>query len=110
MPRLGKVYEKHSGGPTEILGVACGNDDAQTIHRFAQEKGLRFPIAMDPDRRIRGDYRTYRVPTVVVVGVDGVIRATYVGGTDQLANAVDQTLTALETDGPLPEYTLEGGG
>jgi len=110
MPKLQEVYTRHKGDPVHIIGVAVGNDDAAAAGAFAKEKGLQFPIAVDADRTVRRAYGLLKVPTLVVVGKEGEVLATYVGATERLAGVVDQTLAALVSGGTPPDYAEEGGG
>lgn len=45
------------------------------VRKFAEQKGLIFPVLLDRDARVtRKKYGVYMVPTLFLIGKDGVVR------------------------------------
>ena len=67
-PELVALYDRLSGRPFELVAIAVG-DERDDALRFAQIKGMRFPVALDS-----GQSRLYRVrafPTSIVIDPAG---------------------------------------
>jgi len=109
-PKLSQVVAKHKGAPVSVVGVTSGNDSEKDISDFAKRSHLDFAWAMDPGRKVREAYGITIVPTLVFLGKDGSVAAVYEGSTERLADAVDRTMFALVSDGPLPDYAEKGSG
>jgi len=54
------------------VGITSG--DPSRVEPYREEKGLRFPIYLDPERTFIRDWEVQAVPYVVVVGPDGAVR------------------------------------
>lgn len=109
-PKLAEAFAKHKGDAIAVLGITSGNDTEKDISDFAKRHHLDFAWGMDPGRRVRDAYGATIVPTLVFVGKDGNVAKVYEGSTDRLADAVDRTIQALVSGGPLPNYAEVGSG
>ena len=54
------------------VGITSGQ--AELVEPYREEKGLRFPIYLDPEGTFIRDWKVQAVPYVVVVGPDGAVR------------------------------------
>jgi peroxiredoxin len=109
MPQFGDVHRNHAKGPVEVLAIAT-RWSAEQVAEYAREVKLDFPVALDSDRAVTKAYSIDRVPTLVFTDADGKVLRSYVGGTDELPEVVDDTLEAIAEGQPLPEYEIIGGG
>lgn len=110
IPKLGAVFARHPSAPARIFGVAVGSDNKVTAGDFQKTASFPYPTGIDETRDVRANYRLTRVPTLVLVDPAGKVLRTYVGGRDEMIQAVDAALTALEKGTAVPEYDLVGGG
>ena len=89
MPSLQRVYERYREEGLEVLAVAVDDLPGERqpdgrieglVSRFVDEYGLTFPVAIDPTGRTEQRFGTEFLPTTVLIGRDGRIRTTEVGG------------------------------
>lgn len=78
MPALQTLRDETSSDQLEILGVNLG-ENAETIAGWKATYQLTFPLILDLDGRIAGDYRLRGQPTTVIVSPDGIITHIFYG-------------------------------
>jgi peroxiredoxin len=110
MPRLADIYRRMSDVDVHVVGVVVGKDDAASAERFATDKNLDFPLAVDAERQVRADYELQRVPSLVLVDADGKVARVYEGSSEQLTGIVEQTILAAARGDEPPDYYLVGNG
>jgi peroxiredoxin len=110
MPRLADIYRRMSDVDVRVLGVVVGKDDASSVERFARDKNLDFPLAVDDQHQVRADYGLQRVPTLVLVDAEGKVARVYEGSSEQLSGIVEQTILAAARGDEPPDYYLVGNG
>jgi peroxiredoxin len=66
----------------------------ETVQAFAHDQGLTFPILLDEDGGVAGEYDVRGVPTSFFVSRQGVILARYIGPLDEslIREYLDQLL------------------
>ena len=100
MPALQELYEKHREDGLVVVAVnATDQDSAEAARRFVAERGLTFPVGLDPQGEASRLYALQAMPSTFVVDREGVVREVLIGGPVSLG-----TLRSLVT--PL----LEEGG
>jgi len=82
MPAMQRLYERFSRDDFEIAAIsidarpgrfdALGNTGGNPV-AFARERGLTFPVLLDPSGEIQRVYRTTGVPESFLIGRDGII-------------------------------------
>lgn len=82
MPAMQRLYERFSQDDFEIAAIsidaspgrsdALGNAGGDPV-AFARERGLTFPVLLDPSGEIQRVYRTTGVPESFLIGRDGII-------------------------------------
>lgn len=110
MPKLGEVYRRHADLEVQVFGIVIGKDDETSAARFAAEKGLDFPLAVDTQKTVRELYPLRRVPTIVLIDAEGNIQRVYEGSSEQLSGIVEQTMLAAARGDQPPDYYLVGNG
>ena len=110
MPRLAEMYNRLSEVNVRVLGIVVGKDDNASAEKFASDKQLQFPIAVDSEKQVREEYGLQRVPTLVLVDENGNVARVYEGSTEQLTGIVEQTMLAAAGKDSLPDYYLVGNG
>jgi peroxiredoxin len=75
LPHLEKqIYQKLKDRKDFCL-IAIGREhNAPELEKFRKEKGLSFPIAPDPGRKIYGKYAEKFIPRGFIIGKDGKIK------------------------------------
>ena len=77
MPMLVDYGRRNPSG-VKILAINAGETQAEAA-AFAQEYGMSFPVLLDPDSRFLDSILVDNLPTTILVGPDGVVRAVHVG-------------------------------
>ena len=78
MPLLNAYYQAHQDEGFIILAINAG-DPASDAAVFANQRGLTFPVLLDPNTNLLTSLGVHSFPTSILVGSDGVVKAIYVG-------------------------------
>ena len=82
MPELVAAYEEHQEAGLVMVGINLQEPDGAVL-AFAQEFGMRFPIAIDRDGEVADAWRLggpiEGIPTSYFIDETGVVRALYYG-------------------------------
>jgi peroxiredoxin len=78
MPYLNAYYQAHQAEGFVILAVNAG-DSASVAAAFANQKGLAFPVLLDPNTRLLTSLGVHSFPTSILVSSDGVVKTIHVG-------------------------------
>jgi len=76
-PVLAEAFRSHSRNEVEFIGVSI-DDSSVEAARAKEHWGIPYPVAVDDGSVSRG-YDVSLLPTVVVIGRDGVVRHTTTG-------------------------------
>jgi cytochrome c biogenesis protein CcmG, thiol:disulfide interchange protein DsbE len=88
LPMLQRIADddaKAHGGKPRFAIVGVSRDDAgeeSVVKAFTGSLGLRFPVGIDEGPIARA-YRVDTLPTLVVIGADGIVRRTSIGLTPE---------------------------
>lgn len=72
----------------EFAAVSVG-ESLETVQAFAQARDFKHAILLDPDRKASASYGVTSLPTIILIGKDGLVRSAHVGNTRDIR----QTLT-----------------
>ncbi len=82
MPDMEAFYKKHKTD-VEILAVnytaSEGANGEEKVKKFAEEKGITFPILLDKDITVTTTYKVITIPTSYFVDTKGVIQDKFIG-------------------------------
>jgi peroxiredoxin len=78
MPDLNTYYQAHQGEGFVILAINAG-DSASVAAAFANQKGLAFPVLLDPNMHLLTSLGVQSFPTSILVSADGVVKTIHVG-------------------------------
>jgi peroxiredoxin len=78
MPDLNAYFQAHQADGFMLLAINAG-DPASDAAAFASQKGLAFPVLLDPNTRLLNSLGIHSFPTSILVGTDGVVKAIHVG-------------------------------
>ena len=90
-PILSRVAERYKDRGLVVVGVNT-SDKPGLASVFATKKQLRYPIVFDNDGEAGHAYAVESLPTLVIVGKDGTVRAVRSGIVDE--NALDALVGA----------------
>lgn len=82
MPDMEAFYKKHKDD-VEILAVnytlSEGANGEEKVKKFAEEKGITFPVLLDKDITVTTTYKVITIPTSYFVDTKGVIQDKFIG-------------------------------
>jgi thiol-disulfide isomerase/thioredoxin len=84
LPHLQKV-----GGDGVVAVAVNEQDKAEAIRQFLAGKQFTFRVADDTDGAVARMYDVSTLPTTVVIGADGMVRAVIVGWSTDSARQID---------------------
>lgn len=79
MPSMQRAWEQLRNNDVVMMGINVG-EDAETIAEFVEEYPVDFPILMDQDSRVAGDWAVLGLPTTYVVDRTGHLVYKALGG------------------------------
>jgi len=79
MPVLEPLYKKYKDRGFELLGVHMG-DDPEAVAAIVKAGSLSFPMVLDKALKSRDLYGVKAVPTMFVVGREGLVVEKVLGG------------------------------
>jgi len=94
-PQLSLAGRELSGRGVSLVGLSVDRMPLPSVVRLARQLGMDYPIAM-ADSELARSFSVEALPTTIVVGKDGKVAQTFVGGIDasQLGRAVNRALSA----------------
>lgn len=102
MPVLERLHRTLGPRGLTVVGINAREDPA-AARRFADALGLSFPMVLDQEGRINGQYGVVGLPTTFLIGRDGRAVALAVGPRDwegSAAHAVIEAMLAEATPHP----------
>jgi peroxiredoxin len=93
LPSIEKIYQDYSKSGVIIAGV--NDEDSGKVKSFVKKNEYSFPTLMDSSRKVHAAFRVRAIPSVLVIGPDGVITKHFIGGRSEkdLRAALDQALS-----------------
>lgn len=96
MPELDALYRQYRDQGLTVWGISV-DPRAEQARAFADDLDVSYPLLLDSDMRVSGDYKVRAMPSTVVVDAAGRIRHTQLGfepGTMEELEAVIRKLLA----------------
>lgn len=81
MPMLVDYARRNPNGAS-VLAIDAGETYAD-VAEFAKQYGMTFPVLFDPNSNFLDSILVDNLPTTILVGPDGIVRAVHVGGMDE---------------------------
>lgn len=79
LPTLNAFYKDHSGDGFVIIGIDDG-EAQDVVQSFVTQKGLTFPIWLDPSYLSESAFKTMNLPSSFLIDRQGQVRLQWVGG------------------------------
>ena len=89
-----RLYEISAARGVEILAVSQDADPA-AVRAFAQRYGVRFPLFMDPEKKVYRLYRATGVPETHLIDKNGTLVRSWIGGFDWTGEDVVRSVRTL---------------
>ncbi len=104
MPVLDKVRASYDGKPVRFLNVSVdAQKSPQEVVDVAKGLGVSLPIALDPTSVVANKYSSpMRLPTLFLIGKNGIVEAVHRGNTPTLDADVRKALDTLLEGKSLP--------
>jgi thiol-disulfide isomerase/thioredoxin len=103
IPELMKFAEKHAGDKVKVFLVNIDPEGAAKAGPFVKDKGYTLPVLVDPYRKTAERYGVKELPSLVVIGADGVVRCSWSGykaGTD-LGAQLEKIMESINAGKPV---------
>lgn len=91
---MNRLRASLAGRPFEVLAVNLAESESR-VRRFVEQLPLEFPVLMDRDGAAAKSWRTRLLPSSFLVGPDGRIRYSVVGGMDWSQDEARRAVLAL---------------
>lgn len=78
LPTIEKMNQSYKNSDVVILGI--NDEDTGIVRSYVKKNGLSFPVLMDGNRKVHAAYHMRSIPSVVIIGRDGVIAKHFIGG------------------------------
>ena len=104
MPELVRLWEKYESQGLGILLVSIdkGQDQRDEVVALAKQNGVLFPVVHDRFQVVARRYGAERLPYMLMLGADGVVKRVHIGYTDELKAALENEVRAELGLEPLP--------
>ena len=93
MPMIQSVFPKLPAEKVAILAVNAKEDEA-TVKSFKERWNLTFPILLDSQGKVMGDYKVDNIPVTFLLNSQGIIKEIKVGAF-QSAEEIEATINSL---------------
>jgi thiol-disulfide isomerase/thioredoxin len=112
MPTLVEVAREYSEKGVRYFAVNL-REEPETVRRYLREAGIKIAVPLDKDGSVARKYGVSAIPTMLIVGKDGIVEAVHVGASPnlkvELTHALDNLLggkTAGEILAPSPQPSI----
>jgi peroxiredoxin len=101
MPAMERLYRALKGEGFELIAIS-EDESEDVVVAFRDRLALSFPMALDANKQVSGDYQTYRFPETLLIDRDGTIVERYVGPKDWDNPAYQERLRRLIAGSAVP--------
>ena len=94
MPILEEIADEYKDKGVVVIAVDL-REEPEKIRSFLEEQGLHTTVALDRDGKVGRLYEAKSIPQTVIIGIDGMVQAVYVGSTSTTKETLKKELAAL---------------
>ncbi len=108
MPSLQRFQEQHHPLGVDVLAIS-GDSSPAPVTKLVRDRNLTFPILMDPQGKVAGQYRATSIPVTYLISPAGELTAVARGARDwsRMDKLVEALLAAHPvTDAPPDAYRV----
>lgn len=88
MPYLQQIYDEWQGRGLVLLAVNL-RESSSEVEAFMQNQGLSFPVLLDSEGGVAGQYGAYAIPVTFFIDREGIIQEVHVGAFQSTADIED---------------------
>lgn len=93
-PKYQDLYTKYKASGLEIAAVSV-DDEKGGIPDFAKTHGAKFPVGWDEGHKIADQYKPENMPSLYIIGKDGMVKHVHKGYHDGEESEVDKEIKEL---------------
>jgi peroxiredoxin len=82
MPSMERLYRRHKERGFTIVAISIDAADAEPVASFVKERGLTFPIGLDPNLEVANRYTVRALPSTFLIDRNGHTVAIAIGPRD----------------------------
>lgn len=71
MKDLAAMYDQLNAKGIEFLAITAYNDNVDEMKKTVSDLKLKFPVVIDAEQKVYGDYGLYILPSTAIIGKDG---------------------------------------
>lgn len=90
-----RLYRRFKSRGFTVLALSIDRRGAEVVAPFVKSFGLTFPVGLDPEMTVAGEYRMAGLPTSILIDRDGAIVAVAAGARDWDSLAAHQVVERL---------------
>lgn len=111
MPELVRLYDtyKDQGLGVMLVSIDKGKDKQAEVVELTGKNNVAFPVVHDRFQVVARRYKAERLPYMLMVGQDGVIKTVHVGYTDELKASLENEVRGHLGLEPLAAASPEDG-
>jgi cytochrome c biogenesis protein CcmG, thiol:disulfide interchange protein DsbE len=94
MADLAEMRRSYEARGLKVVSVSVDEGDGERVRRFVRGEHVEFPVAHDPDGRVKDLYRTVGVPETYLISGDGRLLWRQQGGLHGNPNAARGAIEA----------------
>jgi cytochrome c biogenesis protein CcmG, thiol:disulfide interchange protein DsbE len=94
MPTLVDIARDYADKGVRYFAVNL-REDPETIRRYLKQTRLDIVVPLDKEGSVAKQYGVRGIPTMVIVGTDGVVKKVHVGSSPSLKSELTRTLDEL---------------
>lgn len=94
MPTMNNLIKKMDGKPFKILTINMA-EDQQSVQQFLDQVPVDFPVLMDSDGQVLGQWKVFAAPANFILDKQGNILYTLYGAIDWDSDDMVKTMSAL---------------
>ena len=79
-PLINSYFDTYQERGLKVLYVATSNETEERVKRFIDDLDIGFPVALDKDGKMAGDYQVSLVPQTIFISPDRKIITAILGG------------------------------
>ncbi len=79
-PIINSYFDTYQNRGLKVLYVATSNETVERVKRFIDDLDIGFPVALDKDGKMAGDYQVSLVPQTIFISPDQKIITAILGG------------------------------
>ncbi len=73
IPELEQLHARYSAQRFKVIGVSVDEGPVEEVRKFVADQKMTYPVALDPQGRLAGLFRTTVLPTTAIIDRTGKV-------------------------------------